>query len=150
MAFIFLYSILGIVIPIDFHIFQRGRYTTNQIVCTKLSKQCYETRDAPPLMEFSPEGPKQHPLLSWIRPLARTALGRRQCWACFSDLTAWQTHMGTAHPVCFEKETMETLTTNTPIDSNSQFGRESRERIRFLENCPSVWRFLISEHANHQ
>ena len=79
---------------------------------------------------FSPEGPKQHPLLSWIRPLARMALGRRQCWACFSDLTAWQTHMGTAHPVCFEKETMETLTTNTPIDSNSQFGRESRERNR--------------------
>ena len=28
---IFHFSILGIIIPTDFHIFQRGRYTTNQV-----------------------------------------------------------------------------------------------------------------------
>jgi hypothetical protein len=29
----FLFSILyGIILPIDFHIFQRGRYTTNQLM----------------------------------------------------------------------------------------------------------------------
>ena len=26
----FIFHILGIIIPTDFHIFQRGRYTTNQ------------------------------------------------------------------------------------------------------------------------
>ena len=32
MAFIF-HFIYGIILPIDFHIFQRGRYTTNQYLC---------------------------------------------------------------------------------------------------------------------
>ena len=32
-AWIWFFHILGIVIPTDIHIFQRGRYTTNQISC---------------------------------------------------------------------------------------------------------------------
>ena len=27
----FIFTIYGIILPIDFHIFQRGRYTTNQL-----------------------------------------------------------------------------------------------------------------------
>jgi hypothetical protein len=34
----FYFSIqLGIILPFDFHIFQRGRYTTNQIIIMKTS-----------------------------------------------------------------------------------------------------------------
>ena len=36
---IFYFSILGAIIPTDFHIFQRGRYTTNQLIISPLGDQ---------------------------------------------------------------------------------------------------------------